>query len=143
MLIENEVQSSRLHRARQLVTTLLMEMPDATERVVDFAKRTACEQHPEATTMCANALLEAGLQGDRWESMADWVPQQPETAHWPADLNSQLARADAAARLETRRRKNHNHLKTFPDLAPVPTGASETTRDGSSGERDTPGVNRR
>jgi len=119
MLIENEIRAGRLRRARRLVGTVLA---DDTDQIVDLAKRMTGEQ-AEATVMCAEAIVDTGQRHDNWEvaagavrELAVWVPAQPAGREWPPELLQRLARADAAARLETMRRERAVILQTFPDL---------------------------
>jgi len=128
MLIENECRAARFRRANILITTLLSEVPNSVERVVDLAKQMISEQ-AEATVMCAEAILEAGLQHDNWEAsseavrqLADWVPAQPQGHEWPKALLQRLARTDAAVRLETMRRESAAILEAFPDLTEATDG---------------------
>ena len=55
-LIEGEIGAGRLRRARQLIGTVLADVPDGADRIVDLAKRMTGE-HAEATVMCAEAIL--------------------------------------------------------------------------------------
>ena len=137
MLIENEIRAGRLRRARQLVGTVLTDDPDGADRVVDLAKRMTGEQ-AEATVMCAEAILEAGQRRDNWEVTAEavrglavWVPAQPEGRQWPPEQLQRLARADAAARLETLRRERTAILQAFPDLT-AEGGGQDSGRTDSS-----------
>jgi hypothetical protein len=136
MLIENECLAARFRRASVLITTLISEVPNSVQRVVDLAKQMISEQ-AEATVICAEAILEAGLQHDNWEAssravrqLADWVPAQPQGHEWPKALLQRLARTDAAARLETMRRESADILETFPDLTVAtdehPSGQSDS-----------------
>ena len=122
VLIEREIRARRLRRARTLVDTVLADVPDGADRVVDLAKRMTGEQ-AEATVMCAEAILKAGQRLGNWEvtatavrDLAVWVPAQPEGRQWPPELLQRLARADAAARLETMRRESNAILEAYPDL---------------------------
>ena len=122
MLIESEIRATRLRQARKLVGTILADVPDGADWVVDLAKRMTGEQ-AEATVMCAEAILEAGHRLDNWEVTAEavrelavWVQAQPEGRQWPAALRQRLARAEAASRLETMRRESSAILEAHPDL---------------------------
>ena len=130
MLIESEIRASRLGRARKLVSTVLADVPNGTGQVVDLAKRMTGEQ-AAATVMCAEAILEAGHRLGNWEvtaaavhELAVWVPRQPEGRQWPPELLQRLARADAAARLETMRRERIAILEAYPDLLQEAAGPS-------------------
>ena len=134
MLIENECRAARFRRAHVLIATLLSDVPESVHRVVDLAKQMIDEQ-AEATVMCAEAILEAGLQHDTWEAssaavrqLAVWVPAQPQGHQWPPELLQRLARTDAAARLETMRRESAAILEAFPGL----TVATDGHRNGRS-----------
>ena len=125
MLIESEIRANRLQRARKLVGTILADVPDGADRVVDLAKRMTGEQ-PEATVMCVEAILESGQRLGNWgvtaeavRELAAWVTAQPEGHLWPPELLHRLARADAASRLETLRRESDAILEAYPDLQEV------------------------
>ena len=61
-LIEDEVRAGRLKRTRQLVLVVLSEASDATEHILDLAKRLTAEAG-DATVMCADALLDSARRG--------------------------------------------------------------------------------
>ena len=129
-LIEDEVRAGRLKRARQLVLVVLSEASDATEHILDLAKRLTAEAG-DATVMCADALLDSARRGQApptniaaVRSLAAWVPAQPEGGQWPAGRLDRLARIDAAAALELAPEKRHSLEEIGPDLT---TGAEATT----------------
>ena len=112
-LIEDEVLAGRLKRARQLVLIVLSETNDATEHILDLAKRLTAETG-DATVMCADALLDAARRGQApptniaaVRSLAAWVPTQPGGSQWPAGRLERLARIDAAAALELAPEERH------------------------------------
>lgn len=129
-LIEDEVRAGRLKRARQLVLVVLSEASDATEHILDLAKRLTAETG-DATVMCADALLEAARRGQApptniaaVRSLAAWVPAQPEGSQWPAGRLDRLARIDAAAALELAPEERHALVEIGPELT---TGAEANT----------------
>ena len=129
-LIEDEVRAGRLKRARQLVLVVLSETSDATEHILDLAKRLTAETG-DATVMCADALLDAARRGQApptniaaVRSLAAWVPAQPEGSQWPAARLERLARIDTAAALKLPPEERHALVEVGPDLT---TGAEANT----------------